>query len=102
MSGSRNTIGYIKPDGTIENSSRSTLGYIKNDGTIEDKSRNTIGYIKNDGTIENKSRSTVGYVKKDGTVILLKDSITRPNGIAFFPSTNRHGSAAYLAQSSYN
>jgi gluconolactonase len=28
-------------------------------------------------------------VKKDGTVILLVDSITRPNGIAFFPGEKR-------------
>lgn len=28
-------------------------------------------------------------VKKDGTVILLTDSITRPNGIAFFPGEKR-------------
>lgn len=28
-------------------------------------------------------------VKKDGTVILLVDSITRPNGLAFFPNQNK-------------
>ena len=28
-------------------------------------------------------------VKKDGTVILLVDSITRPNGLAFFPGENK-------------
>ncbi len=66
QSTSGSTTGYIKSDGTIQNSSRSVIGYIK-DGVIQNKSRSTIGYIK-DGTIQNSSHSTVGYVKSDGTV----------------------------------
>ncbi|PKF73854.1 5-fold beta-flower protein [Chryseobacterium sp. PMSZPI] len=62
-SGSHNTNGYIKSDGTIESSSHSTVGYVKKDGTIENSSHSTLGYIKDDGTVENSSHSTIGYAK---------------------------------------
>lgn len=39
--------------------------------------------------LKEQSHNGVYKVKKDGTVILLTDSITRPNGIAFFPGEKR-------------
>jgi hypothetical protein len=39
-------VGYVKSNGTVENSSHSTIGYIKDDGTVESSSHSTIGYAK--------------------------------------------------------
>ncbi|HPG10185.1 MAG TPA: SMP-30/gluconolactonase/LRE family protein [Chitinophagaceae bacterium] len=39
--------------------------------------------------LKEQPHNGVYKVKKDGTVILLADSITRPNGIAFFPGEKR-------------
>lgn len=45
---------------------------------------------QNDGDPKKEiSFNGVYKVKKDGTIILLVDSITRPNGIAFFPGEKR-------------
>ncbi|MGE8513186.1 MAG: 5-fold beta-flower protein, partial [Chryseobacterium culicis] len=39
-------VGYVKKDGTVENSSHSTIGYIKDDGTVENSNHSTIGYAR--------------------------------------------------------
>jgi len=39
-------MGYVKEDGTVQNSSYSTLGYVKEDGTVQNSSYSTIGYAK--------------------------------------------------------
>lgn len=66
--GDYGTVGYIKSDGTIQDSHYKTIGYIKSNGTIQDDSYRTIGYLKQDGTVQNGSYRTVGYIKGDGTV----------------------------------
>jgi len=37
-------IGYIKSDGSIQDSHYSTVGYVKSDGTLEDSHYSTIGH----------------------------------------------------------
>jgi hypothetical protein len=66
--GNYGTVGYIKSDGTIQDSHYKTIGYIKSNGTIQDGSYRTIGYLKSDGTVQDSHYSTVGYIKSDGTV----------------------------------
>lgn len=36
-------MGYVKSDGTVENSSHNTIGYIHK-GTVDDSYHSTIGY----------------------------------------------------------
>ena len=45
--GNYGTVGYIKSDGTVQDSHYSTLGYVKSDGTVQDSHYKTIGYAKN-------------------------------------------------------
>jgi hypothetical protein len=37
-------VGYVKADGTVQNSSYSAIGYIKKDGTVQNRNYSTIGY----------------------------------------------------------
>ncbi len=62
------TVGYVKSDGTIQDSSYRTIGHIKSDGTVQDGSYRTIGHIKSDGTVQDGSYRTIGHasgVKKE-------------------------------------
>jgi hypothetical protein len=49
------------------------VGYVKSDGTVENSSHSTIGYVKDNGTVENSSHSTIGHasgVKKEWAAVV--------------------------------
>ena len=39
------------------------MGYVKKNGTVQDSSYRTLGYIKDNGTVQNSNYSTLGYAK---------------------------------------
>lgn len=59
--GNYGTCGYIKSDGTIQDSSYRTIGHIKSDGTVQDSNYRTIGHIKSDGTVQDSNYRTIGH-----------------------------------------
>lgn len=60
------TLGYCKPDGTVQDKTHTTIGYIKTDGTVQDQAHTTIGYVKTDGTMEDGHHVAIGYYMPGG------------------------------------
>ena len=66
------TIGYMKPDGAVEDTHHTVIGYIRKDGTIENSHHATIGYVKDDGTLEDSHHATLGHAGASKTDAVLK------------------------------